>query len=152
MPYTRVGPAMAVSIRRSTCGADSSTDFLTANEVRALVVLAFHRLHCGGSRVIWVDLFRTNAGNSARRSWSRPGFGHRRRVVLPTLVALLGYEIAPIRSDYGLVRYRMPYSLREADVALGAPITFRFIRPRGLEDPLRVHLRSRLDQHLSTDA
>jgi hypothetical protein len=72
-------------------------------------------------------------------------------VILPTLTALLGYEVAPNPCSYDYVRYRTPYSLAEADVALGRPNVFWMHPiPRRYEDPLRVHLRRRHNQYEHT--
>lgn len=82
-------------------------------------------------------------------------------VILPTLVALLGYEIAPNPCNYDYVRYRSPYSLADADNALSRPDVFWMHPvPRQYRDPLRAHLRQkhnhydrtgqkRSDRHLS---
>jgi predicted O-methyltransferase YrrM len=96
-----------------------------------------------------VDLFRND--RQLREIMEQTRIWASEEVVLPTLAALLGYEIAPNPCSYDYVRYRMPYSLTEADVALSRPDVF-WIHPvpRRYEDPLRVHLRLRLDQHLST--
>jgi hypothetical protein len=63
-------------------------------------------------------------------------------VILPTLIALLDYEVAPNPCSYEYVRYRVPYSLAEAEVALSSPTVFWMHPiPRRYEDPLRVHIR-----------
>lgn len=69
-------------------------------------------------------------------------------VILPTLVALLGYTIArnPCSDDF--VKYRVPYTVSQLDEALARPDVY-WIHPvpRQYDDPLRMHLRTRFDQY-----
>ncbi len=71
-------------------------------------------------------------------------------VILPTLVALLGYEIAANPCSYEYVRYRAPYSLSQIGVALAHPDVF-WLHPiaRRYDDPLRRHVRTYHDQYAS---
>jgi hypothetical protein len=66
-------------------------------------------------------------------------------VILPTLVALLGFsvEINPCRHD--CVRYRVRYTPAQLDAAMANAETF-WVHPiaRRYDDPLRVHVRRRL--------
>jgi hypothetical protein len=66
-------------------------------------------------------------------------------LVLPTLVALLGYDIAPNPSSYDYVQYRANYTLADADAALSREDIF-WIHPvpRKINDPLRARIRERL--------
>ncbi|MBO9205508.1 MULTISPECIES: glycosyltransferase [Niastella] len=69
-------------------------------------------------------------------------------VILPTLVRLLGYEIAlnPCRYDY--VRFRKAYSMNEVNEALNKPDAF-WIHPvpRKYDDTLRILLREHGQQY-----
>lgn len=69
-------------------------------------------------------------------------------VILPTVVALLGYEIAANPCSYRYVNYRVPYSLRQVRAAMQSPDAY-WIHPvsRRLDDPIRAHIRDRLDQY-----
>jgi hypothetical protein len=63
-------------------------------------------------------------------------------IILPTLVAALGYEIAanPAAPDY--VRYRVRYTRADLDRALRRPdVYWVHPIPRVLGDPLRAHVR-----------
>jgi predicted O-methyltransferase YrrM len=66
-------------------------------------------------------------------------------VILPTLVALLGFavEINPCRHDY--VRYRVRYSPAQLDAAMTAGACYwAHPIPRSYDDPLRALVRRRL--------
>jgi predicted O-methyltransferase YrrM len=69
-------------------------------------------------------------------------------VILPTLVALLGYEIArnPCSDDF--VKYRVPYTVDQIEEAIARPDVF-WIHPvpRRYDDPLRILLRTRFDHY-----
>jgi hypothetical protein len=66
-------------------------------------------------------------------------------VIFPTLVALLGYQVAESPCSYEYVKHRVPYSTRDADRALARPSVF-WMHPvnRRYDDRLRSHLRDRL--------
>ena len=114
-------PGRRLAIRTSTYGAHSSTDFLTANESSALAFWPSTVFTAEAARDL-VDLFRND--RQLREIMEQTRIWASEEVVLPTLVALLGYEIAPNPCSYDYVRYRMPYSLTEADVALSRPDVF----------------------------
>jgi hypothetical protein len=63
-------------------------------------------------------------------------------VILPTLVALLGYRITPNPCSYEYVRYRVAYTQRQLDAALASRQAF-WMHPvmRRYDDPLRSRLR-----------
>jgi predicted O-methyltransferase YrrM len=65
-------------------------------------------------------------------------------IILPTLAALLGYEIVPNPCSYAYVRYRVAYSLTDAESALSRSDVF-WIHPipRQYNHPLRAHVRHR---------
>jgi hypothetical protein len=69
-------------------------------------------------------------------------------VILPTLVALLGYtvELNPCRHDY--VRYRVRYTAAQLDAALASDTAY-WVHPiaRHYDDPLRAHIRRRLGSY-----
>jgi hypothetical protein len=69
-------------------------------------------------------------------------------VVLPTLTALLGFEIAPNPCSYDFVKYRTPYSVQQIDSALDRGDVF-WIHPvpRGYDDPLRRRIREQAGQY-----
>jgi hypothetical protein len=96
-----------------------------------------------------VDMFRND--RQLRQIMEQTRIWASEEVILPTLAALLGYEIAPNPCSYDYVRYRMPYSLEEVDVALSRPDVFWMHPvPRRYDDPLRVHIRSKHNQYEST--
>ena len=69
-------------------------------------------------------------------------------VILPTLVAILGYRVAANPCSYDFVRYRTPYSVQQLDAAMGRPDVFwAHPIPRRCEDPLRKHIRSRFQNY-----
>ena len=64
-------------------------------------------------------------------------------VILPTLAALVGYEIAanPCSDEY--VKYRVAYSLSQIEAALARPdVYWMHPVPRQYEDPLRTRIRA----------
>lgn len=65
-------------------------------------------------------------------------------VLLPTLVALLDYEVAETPCHHEWVRYRARWSLAQLDLALADPDAF-WIHPvpRRIDDPLRARIRER---------
>lgn len=66
-------------------------------------------------------------------------------IILPTLVAALGWDVVANPCLYDVVRYRVTYTRRQVDAAMGHPDTY-WIHPvaRRVDDPLRSHIRSRL--------
>lgn len=69
-------------------------------------------------------------------------------VVLPTMVALLGYEVAENPCSYEYVRYRVDYSIPQIDTALSRSDVF-WIHPvpRVYDDPLRKHIREAFNHY-----
>ena len=65
-------------------------------------------------------------------------------VILPTLVALLGYEVAANPCSYDFVQYKQMYSRKQIEGALARPDVF-WIHPvpRLYDDPLRQLIRTR---------
>lgn len=68
-------------------------------------------------------------------------------VILPTLVRLLGYEIAANPCSYQFMKYKLPVSTPEIEQALHKPDVF-WVHPvtRKLNDPLRAYIRDRSKQ------
>jgi Methyltransferase domain len=69
-------------------------------------------------------------------------------VILPTLVALLGYRIEANPCSYDVVQYRVPYTVAQIETALGRPDLF-WVHPipRRYDDPLRAHIRAKFNQY-----
>jgi Methyltransferase domain len=71
-------------------------------------------------------------------------------VVLPTLVALLGFRLAANPCSYEIVRFRVPYSVQQIDAAMCRHDVFwAHPIPRRHDDPLRQHVRGRFDDYTS---
>lgn len=71
-------------------------------------------------------------------------------VVLPTLVALLGFRIARNPCSYDYVRYRTPYTVYQIENAMSrADVFWAHPVPRRLDDPLRAHVRERFQDYAS---
>jgi predicted O-methyltransferase YrrM len=69
-------------------------------------------------------------------------------VILPTLVALLGYRVAANPCSYDFVKFRAPYSVQQLDSAMSRPDVFwAHPIPRRYEDPLRQHVRARFNDY-----
>lgn len=69
-------------------------------------------------------------------------------VVLPTLIALLGYEVAANPCSYEYVRYRVPYTLRHVEDALRRPEVFWLHPvPRRYEDKMRKYIRDNSEHY-----
>jgi predicted O-methyltransferase YrrM len=65
-------------------------------------------------------------------------------VILPTLVALLGHEVAASPCSYDYVKYRTPYTMPQLSAAMSRPDVFwAHPIPRRYEDPLRNQVRVR---------
>lgn len=71
-------------------------------------------------------------------------------VILPTLVKLLGYEIAATPCSYDFVRFKQSISLRDIDSALRRPDVF-WIHPveRKYDNALRKYVRQKFDHYTS---
>lgn len=74
-------------------------------------------------------------------------------VILPTLTALLGYEVAPNPCSYDFVKYRVPYtpaqikqSFERSDVFWAHPI------PRRFDDLLRKQIRKQYGEYRSASS
>jgi hypothetical protein len=69
-------------------------------------------------------------------------------LILPTLVALLGFRIAANPCSYDFVRYRTPYSIQQIDAAMcRRDVFWAHPIPRRHEDPLRRHIRGRFNDY-----
>jgi Glycosyl transferase family 2/Methyltransferase domain len=93
-----------------------------------------------------VELFATDeqlqAIMRASRIWATE------EVILPTLVALLGFEVAANPCSYEFVKYRQAYTTRQLDNALGRADVF-WVHPiqRRYDDALRRHVRARCNHY-----
>jgi hypothetical protein len=69
-------------------------------------------------------------------------------VILPTLVALLGFEVAANPCSYEYVKYRQHYTARQMDDALRrADVFWAHPIPRRYDDALRRHVRARCNHY-----
>ena len=69
-------------------------------------------------------------------------------VILPTLVALLGYRIIGNPCSFEYVRYRTPYTVEQIDAAMNqADVFWAHPIPRWYDDALRRHIRSRFHDY-----
>ena len=69
-------------------------------------------------------------------------------VVLPTLVALLGFRVVKNPCSYDYVRYRTPYTVYQIENAMSQPDVFwAHPVPRRFDDPLRQHVRGRFHEY-----
>jgi hypothetical protein len=144
-PSTRVGPAMAAFkeidlwrpfLRRFTDGEYKfvywtfwpSTVF-TAEAARDLI-----------------KLFSTDA--QLQDIMSRTKIWASEEVILPTVVALLGYKIEANPCSYNYVKYRQPSTIPQVDKALANPNVY-WLHPvtRRYEDSLRKHVRMRFQHY-----
>ena len=96
-----------------------------------------------------VNLFRSDL--QLREIMAQTRIWASEEIIFATLAALVGYEIAQNPCSYDYVRYRVPYSLRDIDIALARPDVF-WIHPvpRQYNDQLRAHLRRKHNQYEST--
>lgn len=71
-------------------------------------------------------------------------------IILPTLVSLLGYEIAGTPFVYDFVKYRVTFTMRDIDQALAREDVY-WVHPiqRKYEEPLRQHIRHRFSEYVS---
>lgn len=76
---------------------------------------------------------------------SRSNIWASEELVLPTLLALLGYEIAANPCNYEYVQYKASYTVPQVDSALHREDVFWMHPvPRRLDDPVRTRIRERL--------
>ena len=70
-------------------------------------------------------------------------------IILPTLVSLLGYEIAATPFPYDFVKYKVAFSIRDIDQALAREDVY-WVHPiqRRYEEPLRQHIRHRFTEYV----
>ena len=69
-------------------------------------------------------------------------------IILPTLVALLGYEVAANPCSYDYVKYRYQYTVRQLEAACAREDVFWMHPvPRRYDDALRHHLRARFGHY-----
>ena len=69
-------------------------------------------------------------------------------VILPTLVALLGYRILANPCSFDYVRYRMPYTVEQIDAAMHQEdVYWAHPIPRWYDNALRQHIRSRFHNY-----
>ena len=69
-------------------------------------------------------------------------------VILPTLVALMGYRIAASPCSYDFVKFRRRYTPEELEIALARPDVF-WIHPvqRRYDDELRARIRAKFNRY-----
>jgi hypothetical protein len=89
-----------------------------------------------------------NVDEELRGIMSRSQIWATEEVILPTLVSLLGFDIAHNPCSYDYVKYRHHYSLRQLDEALARPDAF-WMHPvaRRYDDALRRRVRERCNQY-----
>jgi hypothetical protein len=95
------------------------------------------------------DLIRCFGTNELlRRIMERTSIWATEELILPTLVALLGYEIGASPCSYDFVQYRVNYSPQDVGNALRREDVF-WVHPvlRHYDDPLRKLIRDRLSQY-----
>ncbi|MFL6210654.1 MAG: glycosyltransferase [Pyrinomonadaceae bacterium] len=69
-------------------------------------------------------------------------------IILPTLVALLGYEVAANPCSYELVKYRQPYTVAQLNAARArADVFWVHPVPRRYDDALRRHIRTQSNHY-----
>ena len=69
-------------------------------------------------------------------------------VVLPTLVALLGHEVAVHPASYDYVQFRQAYTGAQVEAAFTRPdVAWLHPVPRRYDDPLRKQIRERFDHY-----
>jgi Methyltransferase domain/Glycosyl transferase family 2 len=93
-----------------------------------------------------IELFVSD--NELKQIMSRTAIWATEEVILPTLVSLLGYEIAVSPCSYDYVRYRIPYTPAQMDVATSQPdVYWVHPVPRKYDDPLRQRIRERFNHY-----
>lgn len=96
-----------------------------------------------------VNLFDTD--EQLRDVMSRSRIWATEEIILPTLVSLLGYEVAANPCSYDYVRYRYQYTVRQLETACARPDVFWMHPvPRRYDDALRRHLRARFGHYEQT--
>jgi len=79
---------------------------------------------------------------------SRSGIWATEEIILPTLTALLGYEVARSPFSYELVRFRARYTVRALDAGMRKPdVYWAHPVPRRIDDPLRARVRRRFGDY-----
>jgi predicted O-methyltransferase YrrM len=69
-------------------------------------------------------------------------------IILPTLVTLLGYEVAANPCSYELVKYRQPYTVAQLNAARArADVFWVHPVPRRYDDALRKHIRAQSNHY-----
>jgi hypothetical protein len=93
-----------------------------------------------------VNLFATD--EQLNEIMSRSKIWATEEVILPTLIALLGYKIEANPCSYECVKYRARYSWRQIEAALGRPDVF-WAHPvnRQYGDALRKRLRAKFNHY-----
>ena len=73
-------------------------------------------------------------------------------VILPTLVSLLGYEIAANPCSYKYVQYRKTYNLQDLENAFNDQDAY-WVHPitRKYDDPLRTYIRNKFNNYYAAD-
>jgi Methyltransferase domain/Glycosyl transferase family 2 len=150
LPGTRIGPAEAALRERELWRPflrmfqDGEQKFVhwcfwpstvfTADAARALI-----------------DVFATNLQLKEIMRYTRIWASE--EVILPTLVALLGYEIAINPCSYDYVQYRVAFTVRHIEAALGRDDVF-WVHPvpRRYDDPLRRRIREEWGYYESTQS
>jgi Methyltransferase domain/Glycosyl transferase family 2 len=81
---------------------------------------------------------------------SQSGIWATEELIFPTLLALLGYEIAVNPCSYDYVKYKAEYTSEQLDVALRREDVF-WVHPvpRRYDDPVRKHIRESVGHHLA---
>jgi hypothetical protein len=93
-----------------------------------------------------VRLFDTD--EHLRDVMSRSHIWATEEVILPTLVALLGYEVAANPCSYDYVKYRYQYTVRQLEAACArADVFWMHPVPRRYDDALRLQLRTRFGHY-----
>jgi predicted O-methyltransferase YrrM len=93
-----------------------------------------------------VDLFERDA--QLQEIMKRTGIWATEEVILPSLVALLGFEVARSPCSYEYVKYNARYTPRQLAVALGRRDVFWLHPvPRRAEDVLRRRVRARFAEY-----
>ncbi|HEX9511208.1 MAG TPA: glycosyltransferase family 2 protein [Puia sp.] len=93
-----------------------------------------------------VKLFREN--RQLQEIMIRTKIWATEEVILPTLIRLLGYEIAANPCSYEYVRYKRPYTLQDIQAACRQEDAF-WIHPieRAYDDPLRKYARQQCNNY-----
>lgn len=97
------------------------------------------------------DLTRLwNTSKMLREIMSRSRIWASEEVLLPTLVALLGYEVGFSPFSYDYVQYKVPYTTQQVNSALDREDVFWMHPvPRSYEDPIRRRVRLQFRNYVS---